>query len=308
MRLLKLTKLILVVFMISRTMGSNDKAISIRFNPRPGQIFGFTEPFRQARVASLDVSKGFGICLRANIWTWNINIITESDLLKLRFEAYPLNQALFTHANRQYTFSHETILPYTRTAWNSICATYNATESTDLTFTLMINGQLAYYVSGPDLTMTETRLTNTTLSLGGGYFTGRIADVLVWNRPLSYEEILTYSDGCDDGFLVNSGPVQILWPVFNSTYDVSNYTQLSWVHSNSFCARSKTWNQGAKIFTIQSFEGLYEGSKVCQQINGKVMYPVDEDHWDKILGALNSSMVQTKCYNKFWIPAIRSGK
>jgi hypothetical protein len=38
-------------------------------------------------------------------------------------------------------------------------------------------------------------LTNFTIALGGGFFSGQIADLLFWTRPLTSKEILDYSTG-----------------------------------------------------------------------------------------------------------------
>lgn len=307
MRLRNIPRLILGLFLINRTFGNYDQTMSIKFSPRPGQVYAFTQPFSQAKVASADLSLGYGVCLRANIWTWNTNILLDSGLFKLRLSPYPLNQGTFTHSRLSFPFSHEKSLNYTKTAWNAFCASYNATDADDLTFSLMINGQLVLDFSSADLMLTETAVANMTLQVGGGYFTGQIADVQFWSRSLSYKEMLAYSEGCDDGFVANSGPAKMSWPVFNTTYYVGNYTQLSWVPKNGFCIRNKSWNQGASIFLIRAFDALYAGSKLCGQLNGEVVYPRDEDHLQNILSVVNATHLRDKCYNRFWVPATRSG-
>ena len=300
---LKLSRLVLIIFLINRAFGNYDQTVSIKFSPRPGQLLAFSKPFN-LKVAPSDVSRGYGFCLRANLWTWNTNILVESDLLTLRLDPYPLYQGRYFHEGWQFTFYHDTSLPYTRTAWNSFCATYNATNDT---LSVMVNDQLVLDYSGPDIKLTKTEWNNLTLSLGGGYFTGQISDIIFWSRPLTNEELLAYWEGCDESFLANSGPEKITWPVFDATYVVDNYTQLSKILRNGFCVRNKRWDQGDRIFVFRAFPAIYEGSKLCAQINGEVVYPKDEDDLEDILEAANATSLIKKCYNRFWIPAARSG-
>jgi hypothetical protein len=83
------------------------------------------------KIESANLTLGYSYCLRANIWTWNMNVLVESEsLFRLRFNVFTSKVGFLTHAGLMYSFSMDgpEALPRARTTWTSFCVSFEAAE------------------------------------------------------------------------------------------------------------------------------------------------------------------------------------
>ncbi len=127
--------------------------------------------------------------------------------------------------------------------------------------------------------------------------------LLIYFRPLSFDEITQYSVGCDSDFVENSKPEVISWTSALISITGNNFLTIMTSYED-FCQT----NYNPKSVMIQGpFQYPYKESKhFCQQINGDMFFARNKTHLDYMISVVGLSVLQKSCKNKFSVPIVRS--
>ena len=138
-------------------------------------------------VKGLDLELGFTACMRINLEYFAFNYLLDSPTFGLSLAQYTLHSALV----RLMKTSYEVNLPeYTSfSSWFSVCIVVdNSTQSLRLKFN-------ENYTS---VGIAETNVSKVAPDLRVGYFTGKVADVNMWNWPLTGEQLSEFRHACNN--------------------------------------------------------------------------------------------------------------
>jgi len=238
---------------------------------------------------------GFSLCVRVNFLTWDTNAPIWSKLFSLTIMYYMYGKVRF---RGEHTFSWDKIIPIDPSYWNSICITFNVAN---LYFNLSINGKVEVSAIN-DKKIALEPLSKNVIDLGKRPFTGQIADLNMWSRPLSYNEVIQFSSGCDLSFVEHSKPELIFWPTAILTYNLSN-AQKTKVPYQNFCRKNVAANFN---FIRLPYDKLYEEhSKMCKKYNSELFFPQNDLQLQNMISYINQSNFNFRCKN-IWVPFKRS--
>ena len=248
----------------------------------------------QAKMATSKPS-GLTICFRMSSGKWDVKFlfeITSKRRSEIFFSLSDYRNNLGTFYDHRFNFANEFSFKYVDliqlypTAWNLICISLDPTTKT---LYIGINGHQALNQTIISTLQDFTKdFSNSTVSIGDG----RMSDFNFWNRPLSNEEMKNFLK-CNSEVFQQNKPEYILWSEANITNQVGNVTSLMESVENVCQSEERKTN-----LMFQSKNYL----RVCDRLNGKVLYVEDETDFEKELGA---SYLPVWC-SYFWLPFVRS--
>ena len=302
--MLRLLVIFLTVLFTRAASQNSTEAVNIKFLPVGPKFYGLSAEL--ARVEPPNLSLGYAFCLRANIRSWNFNIFIETSLFALQIMAYPNQKGLYKNDDLKYYFKYDdSILAVSLTSWNAFCASFDAVNHS---LVVVINGKMVINATTEydvDDEWTHGALNNLTLQFGGGLFTGQIADVLFWSRPINKSEIEIYANGCQLDFANYSKPEKMVWSEINAT--VRNI-KMDPISKQTFCSKQSKSGVAVIVLAIQAFLDTTVGSAACSQLNGKVIYPKNEEDLKFILASIGEEYLTNNSYSRqYWVPVRRSG-
>ena len=103
---------------------------------------------------------------------------------------------------------------------------------------------------------------------------------------------------------MKSKPEYVLWSEAIVTNQSINARNIA-ISTDTFCKRQNVLNSGALF--IPPYRDLFEESlKFCQNLNGEMPWPRNEEQLNDIISFSQEKWNSSKCKNGFWLPVKRS--
>jgi hypothetical protein len=244
-------------------------------------------------------STGLSICMRAIIWKWQYKKIFQSANLNITVTNYKQPKGrLFLNSN-YYSFTWKNVQPVTSMTWNSVCVIVNGSNFLNI----IINGD---YVSNFSTPTNLTFLQNFTdkIYLGESNrtksFSGQITDLNLWSRPITSQEIIKYSLGCDPDFVSQSKPEYVFWPEANITYQ-GNRTKHFLLPSRYLCKEDDFFKIEEFVIQFPASGSFLFANYYCDFLNGKIAIPKNQNLLDEMLEFIGDSQASSECNNSYWM-------
>ena len=80
------------------------------------------------------------------------------------------------------------------------------------------------------------------------------------------------------------------------------------ISKQTFCSKQSKSGVVVIVLAIQAFLDTTVGSAACSQLNGKVIYPKNEEDLKFILASIGEEYLTNNSYSRqYWVPVRRSG-
>jgi len=137
-------------------------------------------------------------------------------------------------------------------------------------------------------------------------FSGQVTDFNIWPRPLSPEEIATFST-CDALGLASlmRDATFVAWTSADVVFRGSNVVE-SVASRDDVCRKSASRNGGVVLFPTQTT--FHSAAAVCRQLGGEMPLPSSERDLSSWTTSSANVVVtlNTTCSEGFWLPIVRS--
>ncbi len=264
----------------------------------PHQSYQKTYVRLKPDIQNMLTSGGYAYCLRVNFWTWDRSFLFGAPSLHIYLNDYIKGTGIVLDGKFSHTFKWKSLLKLSYFSWNSFCI---SSHLPNLYFS--INGkEVLNFTEGNQ----QETIDISTISLGSTHFTGQISDLNIWNRSLSQVEILEYSLGCNSDFVLKSNPDILLWSSVNITIQ-GNSANKTTIPKKDLCQLSNEAKlKTKKVLFPRNLDYAYN-FKQCKNMNGEMFYPKNDNDTQYLLENIGSSLVNSICSGKFWVPFVRSG-
>lgn len=248
------------------------------------------------------VSKGYTVCLRFKFTTWNRKTLIESNNIILGLLDYKDGTGFYRNGATRHSFSFKDHLIISPLAWNSMCMLYNAA---DLLMKVTANGNLIF--SATESNKVEFTLSGLRIMLGEEGFSGQIADLNIWSRPLTMDEVQEYSLNCTTDLALKSIPEFLVWSKVDI---VPKNINTSMISRDKFCmdldnVKGETVLQPISGQISSTYAAAYQR---CKDLNGAMPIPKNEAELRSLKFQMTQNAVVTKCFSNYWVPVKRSIK
>ncbi len=190
-------------------------------------------------------TKGYTVCLRFKFLTWNRKTLIESNYIIFGFFDYKEGTGFYKNGVTRHIFSWKNQLTMSPLVWNSMCIIYNAA---DLSLVITANGYIIY--SATETNKIEFTLSDLRIMLGEESFSGQIADLNIWSRPLTISDVKEYLLNCTTDLTLKIKPEFLVW---TNVDIVPKNINTSMISRDKFCKDLDNL-KGETILIIQSIQ------------------------------------------------------